>query len=308
MDDQSSIRSEDVIKTIAYFDVFRYPLTGEQIYRFLPRNGIGKEQLADIVRRLVAAGVLNEFNGYYFLPTEARDIVVQRKEDEKRAEHMMRYARRVSWVLKQFPFTRAVFITGSLSKDIAAADSDIDFMIVTSAGRLWICKILLTLFRKIFLLGSNKYFCTNFYVAEHDYTLSERNMYAAIELLTAKVMWNIPAFIEFQQANSWANFFLPNCSPSVDPTVVLPQSRSWLQRFMESVLDLFPLSSINLSLMNRFKRHWEKIYSDLSDEQRAASFHTSPNAATVWKTDYSRIVLDRYRNKLAELGVEELYD
>jgi hypothetical protein len=308
MDDPYSIQSEDVIKTIAYFDVFRYPLTREQIYRFLPRNAIDKGRLAESVQRLVEAGDLDEFNGYYFLPSEARDIVAQRIEDEKRAGHLMRYARRVSWLLKQFPFTRAVFITGSLSKDIAAANSDIDFMIVTSAGRLWICKILLTLFRKIFLLGSTKYFCTNFYVAEHDYALSERNMYAAIELLTAKVMWNIPAFTEFQQANSWANFFLPNCSPSIDPSVVLPQPRSWLQRLMENVLDLFPLASIDLSLMNRFKRHWEKQYRNLSDEQRTASFRTSPNAATVWKTDYSRIVLDRYKNKLAELGVEELYD
>ncbi|MGD1045007.1 MAG: nucleotidyltransferase domain-containing protein [Bacteroidota bacterium] len=308
MDDNHSILSDDIIKTIAYFNVFRYPLTDEQIYRFLPRNSVTKEQVSDIVKRLVGDGILDEYNNYYFLRSEDRGIVAQRNINEKRAHKMMKYARFVSMLLKQFPFTRAVFITGSLSKNVAAADSDIDFMIVTAEERLWICKTFLTFFRKIFLLGSHKFFCTNFYISEKEYALSERNMYSAIELLTTKVMWNIPSFLEFQRANSWTKDFLPNCTPSIDSTVVLSPSRSLFQRLIERVLNLFPLEAMNQFLMNRYRRHWNKFYNDLAEEKRAKSFLTSPNVSTVWKIDYHGIIMNKCNDKLSEIGLKDLYD
>jgi hypothetical protein len=308
MDNNHSIRSADVIKTIAYFNVFRYPLTDEQIYRFLPRNPVTKVDVSNTVKSLVAAGILNEYNNYYFLHSESKDIVSQRKDDEKRAHKMLKYARFVSLLLKQFPFTRAIFVTGSLSKNVAAVDSDIDFMIVTAQGRLWICKTFLTVFRKVFLLGSHKYFCTNFYVSEKEYVLAERNMYSAVELLTTKVMWNIPAFLEFQQANSWVKDFLPNCTHSIDSTIVLSPSRSLLQRFMEWVLNLFPLAAMNRFLMNRYQRHWNKLYHDFTEEKLTTSFLTSPNISSVWKIDYFGLIMNKYKNILSELGLKESYD
>jgi hypothetical protein len=308
MEDNHSIRSDDVIKTIAYFDVFRYPLTEEQIYRFLPRNSVSKEQISDIVKHLVTSGILDEYKNYYFLHSESREIVSQRNDDEHRAYKMLKYARLVSLLLKQFPFTRAIFVTGSLSKNVAAADGDIDFMIVTSEERLWICKTFLTLFRKVFLLGSHKYFCTNFYISEKEYAISKRNMYSAIELLTTKVMWNIPAFLEFQRVNYWAKDFLPNCMPSIDSTAVLSPSRSLLQRLIEMVLNLFPLEVMNRFLMNRYKHHWNRLYHDLADEKRSTSFLTSLNVSSVWKIDYHELIMKKYRNKLSVLGLKELND
>jgi hypothetical protein len=308
MDHTLSIRSGDVIRAVAYFDVFRYPLTNRQIFRFLPRNSVTPEHVSDVVHDLVADGILDEFNEYYFLRTEDKAIVSQRKADELRAQKMMGVARFISWLLKQFPFTRAVFITGSLSKNVAAPDGDIDFLIVTARDRLWICKTILTLFRKIFLFGSHKYFCTNFYVSEHDYELPQHNRYAAIELLTTRVMWNVPAFMEYQRANPWARDFFPNCSPSIDEAAFLSPGRSPLQRIIEGVAELLPLSRLNSLLMNRFKRHWAARYPALAEDRREAAFRTSPNASTVWEKDYQRLILEQYRETLTQFGIEECYD
>jgi hypothetical protein len=308
MDNTYSTRTDDIIKTVAYFDVFKYPLTDEQIYRYLPRDEVTRQDASTMVKELVSAGVLQEYNNYYFLDSEDNIIVSKRTDDEHRAKRMMKAARLVSLLLKQFPFTRAVFVTGSLSKNVAAEDSDIDFMIVTAKDRLWICKTAMTLFRKIFLLGSHKYFCTNYFVAENDVAVPDHNIYAALEVLTTRVMWNVPAFWNFQQRNSWAREYLPHCTPSADPMAVLAGSRSGLQRAIEGVLALLPLTTINDYLMRRFKHHWEKAYPDLPEDQREASFHTSPTMATVWKTNYYSVILNHYRNKLSELGLEELYD
>jgi hypothetical protein len=133
-------------------------------------------------------------------------------------------------------------------------------------------------------------------------------MYSAIELMTTKVMWNIPAFLEFQRSNLWTKDFLPHCTPSIDSTIVLPQSRSLLQRTMEMILNFFPLAMLNRFLMNRYKRHWDTHYQNLNEKKRASSFMTSPNAASVWKIDYHELIMRKLRDKLTELGLKESYD
>ena len=65
---------------------------------------------------------------------------------------------------------------------------------------------------------------------------------------------------------------------------------------------------MNRFLMNRYQRHWDKRYHDLAEEKRATSFLTSPDVSTVWKIDYQGLIMNKFRNKLSELGLKDLYD
>ena len=58
---------------------------------------------------------------------------------------------RAKWgasIIAAFPFVRAVGISGSLSKQYADENSDIDYFIITAANRLWIAKNLPAYFQK----------------------------------------------------------------------------------------------------------------------------------------------------------------
>ena len=300
--------AEDILRTLAYFDVFSYPLSLEQVFEFLPRNSVSTENVAAALEELVSAAVLQKHNGYYFLATGNIGMIPERLENERRATTLLKWARIVSFVIKQFPFTRAVFITGSLSKNIATPDSDIDLMIVTAPGRLWICKSMLTLFRKSFLLGSNKFFCTNFYISEKDYSIPERSVFAAIELVTTKVIWNSAAYERFRANNEWVRSFLPNTSPTLGNPFQVKEPRSLFQQIVERIAGLLPLDSLDTYLMDVHRRHWENRYRYLDEAKRSLLFRTSREASSVWKNDHETRVMNEYSERLRQLGLDGTRD
>ena len=294
----------DILKTMAYFDVFSYPLSLEQVFQFLPRNSVSREDVSEALDELVSAAVIQRQEGFYCLATGDTRMISERLENERRARTLLRWARTVSFLIKQFPFTRAVFITGSLSKNVATPDSDVDLMIVTAPGRLWICKSMLTMFRKTFLLGSNKFFCTNFYISEKDYSIPSRSVFTAIELVTTKVVWNSAAHERFRAKNDWVRSFLPNSSSaSKDPSPV-KDARSLFQRTVELIAGLFPLDALDIYLMDVHRRHWEKQYRYIDDAKRSVLFRTSREASSVWKNDHETRVMNEYSEKLRQLGLD----
>ncbi|MFZ4620826.1 MAG: nucleotidyltransferase domain-containing protein [Bacteroidota bacterium] len=293
----------DILKTVAYFDLFEYPLTAEQIYSFLPRNSVTKEYVNASVQFLASKERLSYNGGFYFLPTANPVVTSERIDREARAKRMLSFARIVAAFIKQFPFVRGIFITGSLSKNVADRSSDIDFMIVTAPERLWIVRMMLTMFRKIFLLGSRKYFCTNYYVTEQGLTLDRRNTYTALEVVTTKVLWNKEAFLEYQKHNAWTKQFLPNISISVEDRLLISGSRSQLQRITESVLNLFPMRTLDAKLMDYHRTHWHKAFGHVGEERLRSMFIISKDISASWPEDRQVPVLTRYREKVAQLGL-----
>ncbi len=294
----------DILRTLAYFDVFNYPLSLEQVFQFLQRNSVSKEDVSAALDELVSGSVLQKDRELYFLATGNTGMISERLENEYRARTMLKWAGFVSFLIKQFPFTRAVFITGSLSKNVATPDSDIDLMIVTAPGRLWICKSMLTLFRKTFLLGSNKFFCTNFYISEKDYSIPSRSVFAAIELVTTKVVWNSEAHERFRANNDWVRSFLPNSSPVFKDPPPVKDARSLFQRAVELIAGFFPLDALDTYLMDVHRRHWEKRYRYIDDVKRSVLFRTSREASSVWKNDHETRVMNEYSERLRQLGLD----
>jgi hypothetical protein len=298
---EKDILIKDVLRTIAYFDVFNYPLTREQVYNFLPRNSVTKNDISIVLTEMVERKVISHYNDFYSLHRTDRNIDIERSENETRAQRLKKYAKFITRLLKRFPFVRGVFITGSLSKNLAAEDSDIDFMIITAPNRLWICKTVLTLFRKIILLGNRKYFCTNYYISEKQYQHQNRNQYSAIEIITTKVGWNTDAFKKYVNANAWTKDYLPNHGVEIEQSFVVNEKGSWFQKTLESILSFLPLKQIDSVLMMYFHRHWKKRYMNLSKEKRDSLFQTTPDISSVWKNDQQEIILNQYNKKLFDL-------
>ena len=299
-----SVISTNILKTVAYFDIFDYPLTAEQILFFLPSPSTSVKELSLAAETLVLEGTLKKENRYFFLPTNNGNITEKRIENERRAKKMLSYARFIAAFIKRVPFVRGVFITGSLSKDVAASASDIDFMVVTAEHRLWICKTFLTMFRKTFLFGRSKFFCTNFYVTENGFTVNKRNFYTAIEVVTTKVIWNEYAFLRFQQDNYWTKGFFPNASVIANSDLLISAPRSLVQYIIEILLSMLPLTTLDNRLMESFRSHWKKVFRHLSREQIETRFIISPDISSNWPEDRQEPILREYREKLSQLGLQ----
>ena len=262
------------------------------------------QHLEETLQCLVEFGFLKCENGYYFFSDQTPEIVRCRLENERRASTMLQRARWVSLFLKQIPFVRAVFITGSLSKNVASLSSNVDFMIVTAPNRLWIPKMILTAMRRIFLFNTIKYFCFNLFVTENGLLFSEKNIFNAVEIATTRVLWNETAYQQFQSVNSWTQVYLPNWGKGNSPTRSLANTSSLLQRGAEFLLNLFPLNSIDTFLMNTARSYWKKRNAHLDENKFNSLFQCAPHISSVWYDDHKTRILNTYQRRLAQFGVE----
>jgi hypothetical protein len=305
MDLSLTILQQDIVRTLAYFDVFSYPLTKQQVYDFLPRNSVTLPQVVEDLEDLVSVGLVRDEGGYYYFSDRAPRLVTTRREDEERASVMSKKARRISLFLKQIPFVRGVFITGSLSKNVASPSSDVDFMIVTAPNRLWISKMILTGIRRIFLFNSIKYSCFNLFVTEKGFVFPERNLFNAIEISTTQVLWNESAYEKFLHDNSWIQHYLPNWEKNEGHLRPLPPERSQFQKIAESFLNLFPLASLDTILLKIAHRYWKKKNAHLDEGKFDALFQCRPDVSSVWSHDHQTHTMKEYDRRLAQFGIEQ---
>jgi hypothetical protein len=294
----------EIVQTIAYFDVFSYPLTKEQLHLFLSRYITTLLQMEDALQQLLQKKLIHTSRDYFYSSAQSDDIVTDRMENERRVSKMLKQARWISFFLKQVPFVRAVFITGSLSKHIAPDKSDIDFMIVTELKRLWICKMIITGFRRIFLFNS-KYFCANLMVTEKAMYFPDHNYFTAVEIATTQVIWNTTAYQKYQDENAWIQHYLPNWKSFTDGMLVLSNTPALFQRIFESVLNIFRLDALNSNLMHTARNFWRRKHKNLDEEKFNSIIHCSPDISSVWHNDHQTRILEEFHQRLSSYGLRE---
>jgi hypothetical protein len=175
--------SARIIEVLAYFDLFSYPLTAQEINGFLPAV-FSEEQTAEAIEVLIADKRIFNIGAFYALRNDFA-LAACRIEANYHAGHALKVAFRTSRLLFHFPFVRAVCISGSLSKNCSGEKSDIDYFIITRAERLWIARTFMHLFKKItFLAGKQHWYCMNYYVDEQALQIREKNVYTAMEIVT----------------------------------------------------------------------------------------------------------------------------
>jgi hypothetical protein len=122
-----------LIQTLAYYDVFSYPLTFSEITTKLTVKSRPSEiQLA--LDELEKDDVIFKFYEFYCLRNDY-SMIEKRRTANARAIGQMELARKKAAFISKFPFIRGIFVSGSLSKNYADDKSDLDFFVVTSNGQ-----------------------------------------------------------------------------------------------------------------------------------------------------------------------------
>lgn len=233
-----------ILNTVVYADIFDYPLTLTEIHRYLT----GACAPLEVVSTLAAAHrFLRLVGGYYTLP--GREAIVSiRERREKEAVRLWREARSYGRIIAGLPFVRMVAITGSLAMNNVEADADIDYLLVTTPGRLWICRLLtlvitrLAAFRGISL-------CPNFLLTQNALEIPEHSLYAAHEFAQMVPLSGLDLYLRMRTLNPWVWDFLPNADglpveagdlPGTDPAfgprpllewILMSPPGAWLERW-----------------------------------------------------------------------------
>ncbi len=214
---------KSILKTLAFFDIFKYPLTDSEIFKWL-YNPDKKYQLSDIRCALNQSPVLRSQlsvnEAFYSL--KGRDhIYLRRKQNNNLAERKFRRAVFLAKIYRFIPYVRMVAICNSLSYSNASENSDIDFFVITKKGTIWLARLLMVLF--VSILGwrptaekKRDMFCLSFFVDEdylnvHSTMLNDDDIYYYYWLATLLPIYDPDGLYQkFLSANSWYCSRLPN--------------------------------------------------------------------------------------------------
>ncbi|MBS1543060.1 MAG: hypothetical protein JST14_05470 [Bacteroidetes bacterium] len=290
---------EGVLKTLSYYDLFDYPLTPTEVFHYLPTNHTTECEVESALKHLEQRCLVFAMNGFYSMRQDPW-LGMRRIKGNRMAKEHMRIARNKARLISLFPFTRSVMISGSLSKGYADEESDIDFFVITASGRLWITRMLLVLFKRLFLLNNHKYFCVNYYVSEDQLALDEHNIYTATELATLIPLENSLLHAELLRNNRWLADFFPNL---IIPEVKeVTSTQAWFKRGCEFILNLFFPAFFDKSLMGLFHKRMRRIYGrSYQQEDFDRIFKSNPGVSRNHPRDFQKLVVDQYEQKLNQL-------
>lgn len=285
-----------VARMVAYYDVFRHPLTEAELARLA--GGAVEEAVA----ALEAEGRLERVAGYVCLAGRAGDVERRRARSEA-AERRWRAARAATAVLARFPFVRGIFVTGGLSKQSCPPDGDVDFLLIVEPGAVWTTKTALQGLRRPLPERARDWFCTNYLLAADHPVVDDRNAFTAMELATAVPMWGRGACVGFLEANRWAERYVPGLAWNVERARRAPPGRvAPLARAVEGALG--PVQgAVEGRARAAWDRFWNRKYAWLDDEVRAQRFKRRAEVSTNHLHDFQDYVLAEYRGRLDALGV-----
>jgi predicted nucleotidyltransferase len=224
MENAQNNLEKSILATIAYFDIFNYPLTEVEIWKWLWFENSKVSNLWEIEQTLKNSEILKSLmsnnRGFYFLKNR-EELVEIRERRYVLSEKKVKRAKRVAGFLKVIPGIKMIAVCNSLAWTNAREESDIDFFIVTAPNRIWTARFWAAGFLQIFGLRPNKNnardkICLSFFVDEDSLNLEPLTVSRSDVYLVYWVSQLAPLFDcggiyqKFWQANTWVKKFLPN--------------------------------------------------------------------------------------------------
>lgn len=252
--------STQVLATVAYCDQFQFPLTLKEIHWRLvwqPASSKSKpepEQVPSLakvrtaVESLVKHGQLAR-QGLYFQLASSPNWQLTRDRRTKESERKWSSALELVAQAKRIPWIQGIAVTGSLAMNNAQPDADIDFMIVTEPGRLWLTRLWVTLLavragrRRSWHAEEPESWCFNLWLDSDHLAMPKtlQSVYGAYEVVQAEWVFDRAQIAaRFYAANSWIKNWLPAASADLlgekEPLPVRPPAANPILNWLEKVV------------------------------------------------------------------------
>lgn len=291
-----STLGKSIIKTLAYYDIFDYPLTAEEIYHNLETNSVSNLDVLNEIENLIDEGLIYKKNNFYLLRNN--DVLIPRRiAGNNLAEKKINSAYRMTKFISKFPYVRAILLSGSISKGYMEADSDVDYFIITHPNRLWVTRLLLMLFKKVFLFNSRKVFCINYFVDTETLEIEEKNIFTATELATLIPTYGKELYDELYKKNLWIRDYYPNF-PKRDNKIISNGQNSLIQKMLEKLLSNSFGDKLDDFSMSLFEKSNHKKYRDYNSKDFQVAFKTSKCESKHHPKFFQKRVLEAFNDKL----------
>ncbi len=198
---------KEAIKPILYADIFDYPLTFEEVYKFLEFETT-PASLRKLLDDAVARGEIIQVETFYSLAGRPH-LATRRRERWAAAQALWPKACHYGRWMASLPFVRMVAVTGSLAVENPRDNvDDIDYLIVTRPGRLWLCRAMIILMVRYGHLRG-VHLCPNYMLTERLLQFEDVNLFVAREILQMVPLYGKQCYLDIRHCNDWVTDYLP---------------------------------------------------------------------------------------------------
>ncbi len=252
-----------ILETVAYTDQFAYPLLESELWQRLvwshvdhaaeplPTRTAFRAALADLAK---AKYLTKEW--HYWCLAGCETTVPTRRQRNHWAAEKWYLAEELIKAAEHIPWIEGIAVTGAMAMaNPATPDDDVDVLIVTAPGRLWLSRLWLILLawhhgRRRSWHGEEKNsWCLNLWLDDRHLAIpqSRHSLYTAYEVIQAKWLSDragVQAQFYFQ--NQWVKQWLPNAMLSVEPARFRRRRKSSPLAFAKAqvLLVLKPLTTL----------------------------------------------------------------
>lgn len=294
-----------ILKVLAYFDLFDYPVTADEILFFLDQEVTA----SDLQTELAALALENLL---FQLDTSAvrlfslrndPSLATRRLRGNHYADQLLKIAARISRNLYRFPYVRGIGISGSLSKHFADESADIDYFIITRRNRLWIARTLMHGFKKLsYLRNRQNWYCMNYYVDEEALEIKEKNIFTATEMITLLPASGNGGLVKFFDANSWTARYFPQYTHR-QKAAEGPVPSSLIKNFVEKILNGRWGDRLDDLFQRWTTERWHKKEQrgDRNKKGNRMALQNEKHFSRPNPENFQQRILERYANRLREL-------
>ena len=219
-----------VLSTLLYHSIFDYPLTIDEIHRYLiSEKAVSLKSIKEVINNLLKTEEVYFHNGF-FQPLAPRlqapealatggqvslqplALIKLHQRRKSISQKKLIIAKQASRIISIIPWIKMAAVTGALAMKNADENDDIDLMIIASKNRLWIVRPFVLLIVSLFFKrrkpssfsnhsghlnhlnhsSARNHICLNLWLDKQALIIpaDQRNLYTAHELAQMKPIFN----------------------------------------------------------------------------------------------------------------------
>jgi glycosyltransferase involved in cell wall biosynthesis len=238
-------------RTIAYANLFQYPLTVDEIRERLFDVAIDQQTFQRVVVRMNISA--------------SPDLVRLRASREQISDRGIREVQPALQTLASFPFVRMLAFSGATAHRNMTTPEDVDLFMVVEDGKVWAIFLLAMVWAKV--RGLRRRLCMNYVISDGALAIAEDDVFTAQQIASLKPIYGKPVYDTFLSFNPFVRRRFPNFEPSRHRETYAEIRPKAYKRFAEVILRAGPIQ-----LLERFSRvalgwHLRKKIRESSDVQ-----------------------------------------
>jgi len=225
-----------VLKTLAYADLFDYPLRSEEICEGLLACAASLDEVKAALAEWERRGVIEQRQRLFFIRGRGQ-LVALRELRRQQTRRLLQQHDRLLRLIANFPFVRSVSLSGAGAFENCKAADDIDVFILAAPQRLWLVNTALVILLN--LLKKRRTICLNCLIDLDHLRVDERDFFVAHQIAFLRPLSGIEYVRQFQAANNWIYSHLPQRRSGTDGPSVITNLQAGNFRFKRLLEKIF---------------------------------------------------------------------